>query len=154
MGRILAIDYGQKRVGLAVTDELQIFATGLQTVHVKDIFSFLTTYTAKQKVDLFVVGEPRQLNNTASDAQRFTEPFVKKLTKQFPQIPVERYDERFTSLMAKRTILEAGLKKKERQNKELVDTVSATIILQSFMQAKSIKQSKNESKSNIQNKTL
>lgn len=139
MGRILAIDYGQKRVGIAVTDELQLFATGLQTVHVKDIFSFLTDYLEKEQVETFVVGEPRQMNNSASDAQRFTEPFVKKLTKQFPNIPVERIDERFTSLMAQRTILEAGMKKKARQNKALVDTVSATIMLQSYLQAKAIK---------------
>ncbi len=138
MGRILAIDYGQKRVGLAVTDELQIFATGLQTVHAKDIFQFLADYVAKEPVDVFVVGEPRQLNNAASDAQRFTEPFVKKLAKQFPQIPVERIDERFTSLLAQRTILEAGMKKKDRQNKALVDKVSATIMLQSYMQARAI----------------
>jgi putative Holliday junction resolvase len=145
MGRILAIDYGQKRVGIAVTDELQIFATGLQTVHVKDIFLFLSEYLNREKVDMFVVGEPKQLDNTASDAQRFTEPFAKKLIKQFPHIPVERYDERFTSFMAKQTILEAGLKKKDRQNKELVDTVSATIMLQSFMQAKTIQRNRKHS---------
>jgi len=133
MGRIVAIDYGQKRVGLAVTDELRIIATGLQTVHSKDIFSFLDQYTLQENVDLFVVGEPRQMNNTASDAQRFTEPFVKKLRKHFPNIAVERVDERFTSMMAQQTILEAGLKKKDRQNKGLVDKVSATIMLQSYM---------------------
>lgn len=133
MGRIVAIDYGQKRVGLAVTDELRIIATGLQTVHSKDIFSFLDQYTKQENVDMFVVGEPRQMNNTASDAQRFTEPFVKKLRKHFPNITVERVDERFTSMMAQQTILEAGLKKKDRQNKGLVDKVSATIMLQSYM---------------------
>lgn len=134
MGRILAIDYGQKRVGIAVTDELRIFATGLQTVHSKDIFSFLDEYVKRETVDLIIVGEPRQMNNTASDAQRFTEPFVKKLRKHFLQIPVDRVDERFTSKMAQSTILEAGLKKKDRQNKALVDTVSATIMLQSYLQ--------------------
>lgn len=134
MGRILAIDYGQKRVGIAVTDELRIIATGLETVHAKDIFSFLENYTRQENVDLFVVGEPRQMNNTASDAQRFTEPFVKQLKKRFPGIPVDRVDERFTSMMAQQTILEAGLKKKDRQNKGLVDKVSATIMLQSYMQ--------------------
>ncbi len=134
MGRILAIDYGQKRVGLAVTDELRIIATGLETVHVKDVFSYLMQYLKKENVDVFVVGEPRQLNNKASDAQRFTEPFVRKLKKQFPQVLVDRVDERFTSVMAQQTILEAGLKKKDRQNKALVDTVSATIMLQSYMQ--------------------
>lgn len=134
MGRILAIDYGQKRVGIAVTDSSQIIATGLDTVHVKDIFAFLTGYLKREKVDKFVVGEPRQLNNKASDAQRFTEPFVKKLKKQFPTIPVERVDERFTSAMAQNTIREAGMRKKVRQDKALVDKVSATIMLQSYMQ--------------------
>lgn len=133
MGRILAIDYGQKRVGLAVTDELQIIATGLDTVHVKDIFNFLRQYFEHEKVEKIVVGEPRQMNNKASDAQRFIEPFVKKLKKQFPAIPVDRVDERFTSLMAQQTIREAGAKKKIRQDKALVDKVSATIMLQSYM---------------------
>jgi len=134
MGRILAIDYGQKRVGIAVTDEMRIIATGLQTVHVMDVFTFLDQYVKNENVDLFVVGEPRQMNNLASDAQKFTEPFVKKLKKHFPQIPVSRVDERFTSVMAHQTMLTAGLKKKDRQNKGLVDKVSATIMLQSYMQ--------------------
>lgn len=134
MGRILAIDYGQKRVGLAVTDNSQIIATALDTIHVKDIFTFLQTYIETETVDKIIVGEPLQMNNTASDAQRFTEPFVKKLKKQFPAIPVVRVDERFTSKMAHDTIIAAGLKKKDRQNKALVDKISATIMLQSFMQ--------------------
>lgn len=134
MGRIMAIDYGQKRVGIAVTDELQIIATGLQTVHVKDLFAFLDEYITRETVDLIVVGEPRQMNNLASDAQRFIEPFVKKLKKHFPAIPVDRVDERFTSVMAQSTIREAGLRKKNRQDKGLVDKVSATIMLQSYMQ--------------------
>jgi len=138
MGRILAIDYGQKRAGIAVTDELQIIATGLTTVHVKDIFTFLEDYFKREKVDRIVVGEPKQMNNLPSDAARFIEPFVKKLAKQFPQIPVDRFDERFTSKMAHDTMLASGLGKKARQNKELVDTISATIILQSFMQSRSI----------------
>jgi len=138
MGRILAIDYGQKRAGIAVTDELQIIATGLTTVHVKDIFTFLEDYFKREKVDRIVVGEPKQMNNLPSDAARFIEPFVKKLAKQFPQIPVDRCDERFTSKMAHDTMLVSGLGKKARQNKELVDTISATIILQSFMQSRSI----------------
>lgn len=139
MGRILAIDYGQKRVGLAATDEQRIIATGLQTVHVKDIFSFLDQYIKNENVDLIIVGEPLQMNNTASDAQRFTEPFVKKLKKHFPDIPVDRVDERFTSVMAQSTILEAGLKKKDRRNKALIDKVSATIMLQSYMQMQQTK---------------
>lgn len=139
MGRILAIDYGQKRAGIAVTDELQIIATGLQTVHIKDLFAFLQDYTAREQVDLMVVGEPRQMNNLPSDAQRFIEPFVRKLKKHFPSIPVDRVDERFTSVMAQSTIREAGLRKKHRQNKGLVDKVSATIMLQSYMQVKRTK---------------
>ncbi len=135
MGRIMAIDYGQKRAGIAVTDPAQIIATGLQTVHVKDLFEFLKAYVSREPVERFVVGMPRQMDNTASDASRFIEPFVKKLKKQFPTIPVDRYDERFTSLMAQQTIRDAGAKKKVRQNKALVDTVSATIILQSYMRA-------------------
>ncbi len=138
MGRILAIDYGQKRAGIAVTDDLQIIATGLTTVHIKDIFTFLEDYFNKENVIRIVVGEPKQMNNLPSDAQRFIEPFVKKLIKQFPQIPVDRFDERFTSKMAHDTMLASGLGKKARQNKELVDTISATIILQSYMQARTI----------------
>ncbi|MBE0639615.1 MAG: Holliday junction resolvase RuvX [Bacteroidales bacterium] len=134
MGRIIAIDYGQKRVGLAVTDELQIIATALDTVHVKDIFDYLKDYIQHENVEKFVVGEPLNLNNTPSDSQRFTEPFVKKLKKQFPQIPVFRVDERFTSKMAKDVILNSGIGKMARQNKDIVDKVSATIMLQSFMQ--------------------
>ncbi len=134
MGRILAIDYGQKRVGLAVSDELQLFATGLDTVHVKDVFDYLNTYMLNENVEKIVVGLPLNMDNTASDAQRFIEPFVKKLKKHFPQIPVFRVDERFTSKMAQETIIAAGLRKKARQNKALVDKISAVIMLQSFMQ--------------------
>jgi len=137
MGRIVAIDYGRKRVGLAVTDALQIFATSLTTVHSKDVMNYLKEYVLKENVDCFVVGLPRQMNNTDSESARFIEPFVRLLQKQFPAIPVVRIDERFTSKMATATILEAGLKKKDRQNKALVDTVSATIILQSYLEMRS-----------------
>ncbi|NWJ51472.1 MAG: Holliday junction resolvase RuvX [Bacteroidetes bacterium] len=137
MGRILAIDYGQKRVGIAVTDVLQIIATGLTTVHSKDVIAWLKDYVQKEEVECFVVGQPRRMNNTDSDSARFIEPFVRLLQKQFPLIPVSRIDERFTSKMASAAILEAGLKKKDRQNKALVDTVSATIILQSYLQMRS-----------------
>jgi putative Holliday junction resolvase len=137
MGRIVAIDYGRKRVGLAVTDELQIFATSLTTVAAKDVMNFLKAYVLKEPVDCFVVGQPRQMNNTDSESVRFIEPFVRLLQNQFPLIPVARIDERFTSKMASATILEAGLKKKDRQNKALVDTVSATIILQSYLEMRS-----------------
>lgn len=134
MGRIMAIDYGQKRVGIAVTDESRIIANGLTTVHVKDVMVFLKDYIAREKVDLIVVGEPRDMQNNASDAARFIEPFVKHLRKQFPEITVDRMDERFTSRMAFQTMIDAGLGKKSRQNKELVDTISATLILQSYME--------------------
>jgi putative Holliday junction resolvase len=133
MGRILAIDYGQKRAGLAVTDEMRIIATGLTTVHVKDLFEYLKNYLNKEKVDIIVVGEPKDMKNRPSDAARFIEPFVKKLKKTFPEVKVERFDERFTSVMAQQTILDSGAKKKKRQDKALIDTVSATIILQSYM---------------------
>ncbi|NQU31598.1 MAG: Holliday junction resolvase RuvX [Bacteroidetes bacterium] len=133
MGRILAIDYGQKRVGIAVTDELQMIATGLTTVHVKDIWTFLYDYFAKEKVDCVVIGEPKDLMNRPSDSTRFIEPFVKGLTKKFPKIKVKRFDERFTSKMALDTMIAGGLSKSKRQNKALVDTISATLILQSYM---------------------
>ncbi|MDR2410002.1 MAG: Holliday junction resolvase RuvX [Bacteroidales bacterium] len=135
MGRILAIDYGMKRVGIAVTDTLQIIATGLTTVSVEEIFSFLKAYVEKECVDFFIVGEPKQMDYTNSNASKYIEPFVKKLEKEFPAIPVKRADERFTSKMAFQTMIDAGLNKKKRQNKALIDTISATIILQSYMES-------------------
>ena len=137
MGRILAIDYGQKRVGIAVTDVDQIIATSLTTVHSKDIISFLKDYLSKENVELFLVGEPKQMNNQPSESVKYIEPFVRLLVKEFPQIKVERVDERFTSKMAQRTILESGARKKDRQNKALIDTVSATIMLQTFLETRS-----------------
>ena len=137
MGRIMAIDYGQKRVGLAVTDEFQIIANALTTVHSKDIFSFLKDYLKKENVDCIVVGEPRQMNNERSESVKFIDPFVRKLKKEFPEMQVEQFDERFTSKMASQAILESGLKKKDRQNKALIDSLSATILLQSYMHSKS-----------------
>lgn len=133
MGRILAIDYGQKRVGLAVTDDLQIIANGLKTVHVKDIWSFLSDYLKNEEVECIVIGEPKDLQNKPSDSARFVEPFVNKLKKTYPDMKIVRFDERFTSKMAHDTMLASGLSKSKRQNKELVDTISATIILQSYM---------------------
>lgn len=133
MGRIMAIDYGQKRVGIAVTDEMKLIANGLTTVHSKDIFIFLKTYFEKEKVECVVVGEPKQMNNEASQSTKFIEPFVKQLKKMFPDLKIDRFDERFTSKMAFQTMIDAGLSKKDRQNKALVDTISATIILQSYM---------------------
>ena len=134
MGRIVAIDYGQKRVGIAVTDELQLIANGLATVHVKDIWDFLKKYLSEQNVECIVVGEPKDMQNRPSDSSRFIEPFVKKLIIAFPDVLVKRYDERFTSKMAQNTMIEGGLKKQKRQDKKLIDTISATIILQSYMQ--------------------
>ncbi len=139
MGRILAIDYGQKRAGLAVTDKDKIIATGLATVHVKDLIQYLKDYLSREEVECIVIGEPFDMQGKASDASRFIDPFVKHLKKQFPEIIVERMDERYTSQMALQTILDAGIKKKARQNKELVDKISATIILQSYMEMKSLR---------------
>lgn len=138
LGRIIAIDYGQKKVGFAVTDELQICANGLDTIHVSKAFDFLKEYISKEKVELIVVGEPHKMNNSNSDSARFIEPFVNRVKKEIPDIPVVRMDERFTSRMAFQTMIDAGLKKKARQNKELVDKISATIILQSYLMQKDI----------------
>ena len=135
IGRIVAIDYGQKRTGLAVTDTGQIIATSLTTVRTMDVMSFLKDYVSKEPVVKFIVGEPRQMNNEMSESEKFIAPFVKELQKQFPGIPVERVDERFTSKMAVQSIRESGLKKKDRQNKSLIDTVSATILLQSYLES-------------------
>ncbi len=138
LGRILAIDYGQKKVGFAVTDELQIIANGLDTVHVSKAFDFLKAYVGKEKVDVIVVGDPRKMDNSQSDSARFIEPFVNRIKKELPDIPVVRMDERFTSKMAFQTMIDAGLGKKARQNKELVDKISATIILQSYLFMKEV----------------
>lgn len=134
MGRILAIDYGRKRVGLAVTDEFQIIASGLGTVHASDTLDYLKRYIKDNEVDCFVIGEPKDMKNRPSESERFIAPFVKSLRKTFPDILIERFDERFTSRMASQAIIDAGAKKKDRQNKALVDTVSATLILQSYLE--------------------
>jgi putative Holliday junction resolvase len=134
LARILAIDYGEKRTGIAITDELQIIASGLTTVDTKKIFSFLTEYLKNETVELFVVGEPKQMNNTASESAQIINTFVKKLGLTFPKIPIKRIDERFTSKMAFQSMIDGGLKKKQRQNKALIDEISATIILQSYLQ--------------------
>ncbi|MBP5664301.1 MAG: Holliday junction resolvase RuvX [Bacteroidales bacterium] len=138
MGRIIAIDYGQKKVGFAVTDELQICANGLETVHVSKAFDFLKDYVSREKVDVIVVGDPRKMDNSQSDSARFIEPFVNRVRKEIPNIPLVRMDERFTSKMAFQTMIDAGLGKKARQNKELVDKISATIILQSYLLTKEL----------------
>ena len=136
MGRIMAIDYGTKRIGIAVTDPNRIISTGLDTVHPKDIIVYLKKYLASEKVDCIVVGEPKQMDASDSEAGVHANQFVKLLGKNFPSIPIERYDERFTSKMAQQALLMSGLKKKDRQNKELVDMTSAVIILQSYMESK------------------
>lgn len=134
MGRIIAIDYGQKRVGLAVTDELRMIATALASVQSKDVIDFLKKYIADNNVDCIVVGFPLTLLNEFSESAKFTEPFVKHLKRIFPLIPIERIDERFTSKIATASIREAGAKKKDRQNKSLIDKVSAVLILQSYLE--------------------
>ena len=133
MGRILAIDFGKIRTGIAVTDELQIIASGLTTVATSELLSFLENYIKKEKVDLFLVGLPKQMNYTASESEALITPFLEELLKKIPQIPVKRIDERFTSKMAFQTMLDGGMKKKHRKNKELIDEISATIILQSYL---------------------
>ena len=134
MGRILAIDYGQKRSGIAVTDPSQLIANGLETVASKDLLSYIQSYMLKEQVDCIVVGEPKDMQNAASDASRFVEPFVRRLKALFPEQQIERYDERFTSKMAFQSMIDAGLSKKKRQDKALIDTISATIMLQSYME--------------------
>ena len=133
MGRIIGIDVGQKRIGLAVTDPLRLFATGLDTVPVGKIFSYLAEYIKKEKVDLFVVGSPLTMNNQPSESVKYVDPFVRKLVKTFDSIPVKRIDERFTSRMAKQAIIDSGIRKEARRNKAMVDQISAVIILQSFL---------------------
>ena len=134
MARIIAIDYGQKRVGLAVTDPLQIIATGLETVHSKDIFAYLENYIKKEPVEKIIVGYPTTLKNEASQAIRFVNPFVKKLIEKYPDLKIELVDERFTSKLAFKAMIDGGLKKKDRQNKETIDKISAVIMLQTYME--------------------
>ncbi|MDR0743122.1 MAG: Holliday junction resolvase RuvX [Tannerella sp.] len=134
MGRIMAIDYGRKRTGLAVTDTMQIIANGLTTVPSGEAVDFIKAYTLQDKVDVLVVGEPKQMNNEPSENMRHVEAFVNRLRKVIPDIPIEYFDERFTSVMAHKAMLEGGLKKKKRQDKALVDEISATLILQGYME--------------------
>ncbi len=136
MGRILAIDYGKKRTGIAVTDILQIIANGLTTVATSELMDFLLKYIEKEPVERIIVGHPKQMNNEDSENMKRIVPFVNQLKKKLPQIPVEMIDERFTSVLAHQAMLDGGLKKKARQNKALVDEISATIILQSYLESK------------------
>ena len=133
VGRIIAIDYGKVRTGIAVTDELQIIASALTTVATKELLCFLKDYSREESIEKIVVGEPKQMNNTASESEVFILPFLKNLAVTFPEISVERQDERFTSKMAFQTIIDSGIKKKQRKNKSLVDKISATIILQTYL---------------------
>jgi len=136
MGRILAIDYGRKRCGLAVTDSLKLIAGGLTTVPSFELLKYLEAYTKKEMVERILVGLPKQMNNQPSESMKYIEPFVRLLKKNLPEIPVEYVDERFTSVLAHQAMLEGGLKKKDRQNKALVDEISAVIILQSYLESK------------------
>lgn len=134
MGRILAIDFGRKRTGIAVTDPMRITANGLETVPTHEAISFIEKYIAKENVDLFVIGKPTQMNGEDSESMVYLKPFASQLQKKFPHIELIYVDERFTSVLAHKAMLEGGLKKKDRQNKALVDKISATIILQSYLE--------------------
>lgn len=139
MSRILAIDYGKKRTGIAVTDPMQIIASGLTTVATTELMDFLLKYTSKEKVERIIVGHPKQMNNEDSENMKRIVPFVNQLKKKLPDIPVEWVDERFTSVLAHQAMIDGGLKKTARQNKALVDEISATIILQSYLESKRYK---------------
>ncbi len=133
MGRILALDYGSKRTGVAVTDELKIIASGLTTVSTPELMDFLKEYFNSENVELMLVGEPTQKDGTPSDIESEIKKFLTAFKKQFPDMPVKRVDERYTSKMAFQTMIDSGLKKKQRRNKALVDEISATIILQEYL---------------------
>jgi putative holliday junction resolvase len=139
MGRIIGIDYGKKRAGLAVTDPLQIFASPLNTVNVQEFDSFIDNYLITEKIDEFVVGYPVQMNNQPSESVKYVGPFIARLKKKYPEKPIHLIDERFTSHMAMRAMIDGGVKKKGRQNKMTVDMISASIILQSFLDSRNLK---------------
>lgn len=134
--RILALDYGKVRTGIAVTDELQIIASGLTTVPTSELMAFLTQYLAEEKVEKLLIGDPRQMDGTPSESAALIEKFLEQFNKRFPQIPVVKMDERFTSKLAVRAMIDSGLKKKQRQNKGLIDEISAVIILQDYLSRK------------------
>ena len=136
MARIVSIDYGKKRTGLAVTDPLQLIAGGLATVSTSTLFEYLTQYVAKEPVERIVIGDPRQPNGQPSENLARVQQFVNRWRKAMPQIPIEYFDERFTSVLAHQAMLEGGLKKKARQDKALVDEISATIILEDYMRSR------------------
>lgn len=134
MGRLLALDYGKKRTGIAVTDEFRLIASGLTTVDTQNLIAFLTDYLGKEKVDIFIIGLPKKLNNQPSESETLIQAFIPKLKTAFPSVPIIRVDERFTSKMAIRTMIDSGLRKNQRRNKALIDEISATLILQSYLQ--------------------
>jgi putative Holliday junction resolvase len=136
MPRVLAIDYGAKRTGIAVTDEMKIIASGLTTIPTTDLFDFLKQYFTREKVERVLVGEPKQMNGQPSESAEIIEKFIEKFGQTFPLIPLEKVDERFTSKMAFQTIIDSGLKKKQRQNKALIDEIAATILLQDYLSRK------------------
>ena len=133
MGRIIGIDYGTKRIGIAVTDPMQIIASPLTTVTNVSFDDFIDDYTKKENVESFVIGYPKQLNNTPSESAQHIKPFIKKLKKRFPQIAIMLVDERFTSVMAMKSIIDGGVKKSDRQDKSITDKISAALILQSYL---------------------
>lgn len=135
MGRILGIDYGRKRCGIAVTDPLKIIANGLTTVPAHTLIDFLQDYTKKESVERIIVGLPKQLNGEPSESMKYITPFLNRLRKVLPDIPVEMYDERFTSTIAHRAMIDGGMKKSDRQNKDIVDTIAASIILNDYLQS-------------------
>lgn len=137
MGRLLAIDYGRKRCGIAVTDNLQICANGLTTVRTCDLMLFLKDYCAKEHVEKIIVGLPKQMDGTPSESSRYIEPFLKLLKKEMPEMPVVRFDERFTSTLAHKAMIDGGLRRMARRDKQLVDEIAATIILNDYLSSKS-----------------
>ena len=150
MARIMAIDLGRKRCGIAVTDPLQIIANGLTTVPSFQVVDFVLNYMKQEEVETLVIGEPKDMKNNPSDCSKYIDPIVNRLKKLLPAMNIVRYDERFTSVMAHQTMIDAGLKKSKRQDKELVDTIAATIILQSYMESKTCRDAINRVSTNNQ----
>lgn len=136
MGRILSIDFGRKRTGIAATDTLKIVANGLTTVPTAQVIDFLKKYMATEVVELIVVGLPRQMNGEPSESTRYLKPFLDRLRKELPAVPVEMFDERFTSTLAHRSMLDGGMKKMDRRDKAIIDTIAATIILNDYLQSR------------------
>lgn len=136
MARLLAIDYGAKRTGIAVTDDLQIIASALITLTTTELLPFLKKYCSDENVETIIIGLPRRMNNELSQSEPLIKSFIEELTTELPHIPIVRYDERFTSKLAIQTLIDSGVRKKKRQNKELLDQISATIILQSYMDSR------------------